>query len=195
LNYYISDLHFEHSNCIGFDNRPFLNVKEMGEEIIKRWNSRVKPGDAVYILGDFCWSRDPKDWMYYLNRLNGQKFLIKGNHDIRMPKDLKKKFAQICDYKEITDKGRRIIMSHYPIITYRSSYNDNVYMFYGHVHNKTKEAQLITDIVNTIHNKPEEYWQGPVRNCAQLCNVGCMLDYMDYTPRTADEILKANGYF
>lgn len=53
--YYISDLHFGHSNIIRFDNRPFSNVQEMEETIVKNWNERVAKDDVVYILGDFCW--------------------------------------------------------------------------------------------------------------------------------------------
>ena len=186
-------MHFGHANIINFDNRPFKDPKEMDAELIKRWNNRVKPGDCVYILGDFCWSRDSEDWLGYLNKLNGMKFLIKGNHDAKLSDKAKKKFAQICDYKEVKDNGRTIILSHYPILAYRSDYRKNVYMFYGHVH-KTIESQLVDEMIALIKNKPDEYWKGGVVSYAQLCNVGCMLDYMDYTPRTADEILKANGY-
>lgn len=55
--FYIADTHFNHSNIIGFDNRPFSSVEEMNETLIHNWNSVVKHGDQVYILGDFCWSR------------------------------------------------------------------------------------------------------------------------------------------
>lgn len=181
-------MHFGHSNIIRFDKRPFINTKEMDEELIKRWNSVVTPSDSVYILGDFCWSRNSDDWIYYLNKLNGQKFLIKGNHDAKLTNKAKKKFAQICDYKEVKENGKTIILSHYPILTYRADYRENIYMFYGHVH-KNKEADIITEMISLIKNKPEEYWQGGVKPYANLYNVGCMLDYMDYTPRTADEII------
>ena len=40
-NYYISDLHLGHANCIKFDGRPFADVKEMEQEIVLRWNSKV----------------------------------------------------------------------------------------------------------------------------------------------------------
>lgn len=184
-------MHFGHSNIIGFDKRPFINTKEMDEELIRRWNSVVTPSDSVYILGDFCWSRNSDDWINYLNKLNGQKFLIKGNHDAKLTDKAKKKFAQICDYKEVKENGKTIILSHYPILTYRSDYRENIYMFYGHVH-KTKEADVITEMISLIKNKPEEYWQGGVKPYANLYNVGCMLDYMDYTPRTADEIINSS---
>ena len=40
-NLYISDLHIFHNNILLFDDRPFKNVDEMTEEIVKRWNSAV----------------------------------------------------------------------------------------------------------------------------------------------------------
>ena len=81
--FYISDLHFGHKNVLGFDNRPFTSVEEMNEELIRRWNSVVSDGDIVYVLGDMFWMK-PNDAMPIIDRLNGQIFLVKGNHDIGM---------------------------------------------------------------------------------------------------------------
>ena len=53
MNFYISDLHIGHANCLAFDNRPFKDVEEMNSEIIKRWNAVVSNDDHIYILGDF----------------------------------------------------------------------------------------------------------------------------------------------
>lgn len=52
MKYYISDLHLFHEATIKFDNRPFQNLEEMHETIMKNWNSKVTNGDTVYILGD-----------------------------------------------------------------------------------------------------------------------------------------------
>lgn len=51
----------------------------MNEAIVTIWNNTVKPDDTVYIVGDF--SLNPKYVDLYLPRLNGNKFLIEGNHD------------------------------------------------------------------------------------------------------------------
>ena len=50
--FYISDLHFGHKNILGFDNRPFVDIEQMNNELIRRWNSVVSDGDVVYVLGD-----------------------------------------------------------------------------------------------------------------------------------------------
>ena len=52
MNYYISDLHFLHKNCIQFDERPFSDIEEMQRVMVEKWNRKITNGDTVYILGD-----------------------------------------------------------------------------------------------------------------------------------------------
>ena len=75
-NLYISDLHIFHNNILLFDDRPFKNVDEMTEEIVKRWNSAVDSCDHVYVLGDMFW-RNSEGAIKVLNRLKGNIHLIK----------------------------------------------------------------------------------------------------------------------
>lgn len=190
MNYYISDLHFGHGNVIKFDGRPFETVQEMEDTIVKNWNSRVTKNDTVYILGDFSWEKED-DWIRVLNKLNGLKVLIKGNHDIKnISNSLKRKFTDIKDYKEITDNGRHVIMCHYPMPFYKSNYNDNNYHLYGHLH-VTREEDLMRDIKKLIDKKDD---RGNSKNRMHFVNVGCMMPWMGYTPRTLDEIIKSQGW-
>jgi calcineurin-like phosphoesterase family protein len=180
MNYYISDLHFGHKNIIRFDNRPFADIKEMEEKIIDNWNSVVKAGDTVYHLGDFCWGKTD-EWERILKLLKGNKVIIQGNHDLKQyPPSVRRLLADVKDYKEIKEEDKTVIMSHYPIMTYKHSYDPNVFMFYGHVHSHTNEAiwvkRWITELQDTCHGIPD--------NRGQLINVGCMQPYMDYTPQT-----------
>ena len=187
MNYYISDTHFGHTNIIGFDCRPFKNTLEMEQTLIKNWNSRVTKEDVVYILGDFCWSKEKSDWLKILDQLNGSKYLIRGNHDLKnFPAEVKNKFCQITDYKEITDNGKRIIMSHYPIMFYRSSYGNDVWHFCGHTHNRTAEELKRQEyILDLLKSREKDY-----DNRAHIINVGCMMDYVNYVPRTAEELIE-----
>ena len=190
MNRYISDLHLSHANIIKFDRRPFDSVEEMNGTLINNWNRVVKNGDTTYILGDFCWGKEP-EWIEILDKLNGNKVLIRGNHDLRqMSKKLKDKFAYVKDRHEISDFGKKIIMSHYPELAYKSSYNENVFMLHGHVHYHTNEAMLIRKWVKELQENHKNDWD----NRGQIINVGCMLKEMDYTPRTLMEILHSNGY-
>jgi len=76
--FFTSDTHFGHKNILKYCNRPFVNVEEMDEVMIERWNGRIGKNDSVYHLGDFSFSSNPKT---YFERLNGKKILIIGNHD------------------------------------------------------------------------------------------------------------------
>jgi calcineurin-like phosphoesterase family protein len=64
---------------IKYCDRPYSSVEEMNEALIYNWNSRVQPGDSVTVLGDFSLSASAVP--DYLNRLNGSKRLVVGNHD------------------------------------------------------------------------------------------------------------------
>lgn len=77
---YISDWHYGHNNILAFDNRPFKTVEEMNAALVERWNAAVHPGDTVYVLGDMFWC-NMQEAISVLNQLNGQVFLIKGNHE------------------------------------------------------------------------------------------------------------------
>lgn len=185
MNYYISDTHFGHQNIIRFDNRPFNTTEEMENAIVENWNRVVAKNDTVYILGDFCWSRDESEWIRILDRLNGSKVLIKGNHDLRnMSAKLKAKFADIKDYKEITDNGKHIIMSHYPILLHKAAYNPDCYMLCGHIHITREDAFL-----EKWRKELRDTWTKSGDACGNVFNVGCMKEYMNYTPRTLDEII------
>lgn len=187
MNRYISDLHFGHKNIIRFDGRPFASVEEMEDKMVENWNSVVRQKDTTYILGDFCWSAKDDEWIRIANRLNGAKVLIRGNHDLsKMSYRLRNCFADVRDYKEIGDCGKRVIMSHYPMLLYKGAYNPDVVMLCGHVH-LTRENSLLEkwrqELVDTQ--------KGNGDSCGQVINVGCMMPYMAYTPRTLTEILNA----
>ena len=52
--YFISDTHFYHQRIIDYCHRPYLDVDEMNNDIIKKWNSVIKKNDIVWHLGDFA---------------------------------------------------------------------------------------------------------------------------------------------
>ena len=79
-NFYIADWHYGHANIIAYDNRPFTSVAEMNETLIENWNKAVSPGDMVYVLGDMFWCKS-SEAVPVLEGLNGQKILVRGNHD------------------------------------------------------------------------------------------------------------------
>lgn len=76
-----SDHHFKHEKILEYCSRPYKNTKEMGFDMIKKHNSLVSKEDTVFFLGDFCWSKFPRDVEVILEKMNGTKHLILGNHD------------------------------------------------------------------------------------------------------------------
>ena len=186
--YYIADTHFGHANILKYDNRPFMSVEEMNKTIISNWNLVVSDVDTVYMLGDVSWySLASRKTSGILNRLNGNKILIRGNHDNRLSDIDKKYFSQIRDYAEITDydvgaNGVRIVLSHYPIPFYKNMPHGD-YHFYGHIHNGW-DHNMMEHWRKEIENLYQREWRG--------YNVGCMMPYMNYTPRTFREII--DGY-
>lgn len=184
-NFYIADLHIGRANIIKFDKRPFADINEMHRTIVDNWNHMVRGDDTVYILGDFCWAKE-SEWPFYLAPLAGQKVLIRGNHDPKQFSQATKKYlSDVKDYKEITDNGRQVILSHYPIPFHKADYNLECWMLYGHVHT-TREHDFMVKLRREIKASCTE--QG---HCVgNWINVGCMMPWMDYTPRTLDEIIE-----
>lgn len=184
MNYYISDLHIGHANAIRFDNRPFSDITEMNNAIIENWNSRVKTDDTVYILGDFIWAKENM-WPYFVEPLAGNKVLIRGNHDpMKFSRTVRNMFQDITNLKEIVDGERHVVMCHYPIPFFRTGFAPNAYMLYGHVH-KTKEYEHLKEMRKQVMANTSGYGT-PNGN---FINVGAMMPYMNYTPRTLDEII------
>lgn len=181
-NFYIADLHFGHSNIIRYDNRPFKSIKENDETLIANWNRVVTKDDTVYILGDYSWNTHPETDVKLLKALNGNKVLIMGNHD-KIRSDAERAcFVKVKDYMEINDNGTKVVLSHYPILFWNGQFRDSVHL-YGHVHNSAQ-----WNMIESWAEEARQLQDIPMR----MYNVGCMMEWMDYTPRTLDEIIK--GY-
>ena len=108
--YYIADMHFGHKNVLRFDNRPFAEADLMDEVLIHNWNERVTDEDTVYVLGDAFWKNEENS-VKIIQRLNGHKHLIRGNHD-RVHGRLQFHWESIEQYAEINDGNTLVIMSH-----------------------------------------------------------------------------------
>ncbi len=127
-----SDTHFFHKNIIKHSSRPFNDVDEMNEKMILSWNSKVPPDSIVYHLGDFAFAK-PSKIIQILRRLNGTIRLVKGNHD-HLREDVKKEFDWVRDYYESKmEDGRKIIMCHFPFLTWNGAHKGN-WHFHGHCH-------------------------------------------------------------
>jgi calcineurin-like phosphoesterase family protein len=111
----VSDTHFGHAGVCRFTRndgvtklRPWTDPDEMDEFMIKAWNERVKPTDKVYHLGDVVINRRA---LKTLARLNGDKVLIRGNHDIFRDDEYREYFRELRAYHVMNG----MILSHIPI--------------------------------------------------------------------------------
>ena len=176
--FYLADMHFGHENVLAFDNRPFTSAQEMDAELIRRWNDAVSPGDTVYVLGDMFWCKSSVA-VPILQQLHGQKFLIRGNHDRSNDGKFTREFVKITEYLEVEDGGRHVVLCHYPIPSFKNHYY-GWYHLYGHVHSSFEwnMTERHKRLMRELYDKP-----------CPMFNVGVMMPWMDYTPRTLDEIL------
>jgi len=125
--WFTSDEHYSHSKIIRLMNRPFGSVEEMNEKLIENHNSFVMSGDRVYHLGDFAWNNAE----IFLRRLNGQHFLIRGNHDYR---DVREKgFIWVKDAYQLTVWEHTFWLSHYAHRVWPRSHFGSFHL-HGHSH-------------------------------------------------------------
>ena len=138
-----SDTHFGHNGVCHFTNkdgskmRPWTDPDEMDEEMVKRWNETVRPNDKVYHLGDVVINRKA---LKIMHRLNGDKVLIRGNHDIFRDDEYREHFRELRAYHVMNG----MILSHIPIHTESlGRFGVNIH---GHLHaNRVMYRDLFSD--------------------------------------------------
>jgi calcineurin-like phosphoesterase family protein len=136
----VSDTHFGHAGVCRFTRddgvtklRPWTDPDEMDEAMVKAWNETVKPTDKVYHLGDVVINRKA---MKTLHRLNGDKVLIRGNHDIFRDEEYREHFRELRAYHVMNG----MILSHIPV--HEESLGRFGVNIHGHLHsNRVKKPR------------------------------------------------------
>ena len=111
--FFTSDLHFFHKNIIEYCDRPYKDIPQMQEAMVKIWNAVVPPDGVVYVLGDFGFI-GVEEGSKMLSRLNGIKYLIHGNHDYSVGKMEHMGFAFVAEKAIVELEGRKYLLSHFP---------------------------------------------------------------------------------
>lgn len=145
----VSDTHFGHANICRFTRadgtplRPWNDVSEMDEDMVDKWNAVVRPNDKVYHLGDVVIGRKH---LQIMSRLNGDKVLIKGNHDIFKIHDYLEHFRDVRG-SHVMDN---MLMTHIPVHpSSKGRFKANVH---GHTH-----SNVVVD-----HEGNPDSWYIPV---------------------------------
>lgn len=128
--FFIADTHFGHENIIKYENRPFQSVEDMDNSLISNWNSVVSNQDQVFLLGDFSMYNKDKS-VNICRQLNGNKILIKGNHDKKS-----NQFYFDCGFKTVIEYP--IVFQNFWILSHEPMYvNSNMPYanIFGHIHN------------------------------------------------------------
>jgi calcineurin-like phosphoesterase family protein len=109
----------------------------MNEDLINKWNEKIGPNDTVHHLGDFAYgpmAKDPYQVQTLLSRLNGKVHLIMGNHDEQISHVIKyNKWESVKWLDYLTFDKQKIVLCHYPMKSWRSSYHGS-WMLFGHCH-------------------------------------------------------------
>ena len=175
--WFISDTHFNHANMVhvfkladGSPARKFSSVEEMDEMMIQRWNECVKPQDHVYHLGDLTMHRQIRQIKYsVLDRLQGHKRLLLGNHDADKVENYLKWFEKIYATRVID----RILFTHIPV------HPENVGGFHGIVHGHTHSAPELPPVLRIKKESQAVRWVPYISVCVEKT---------DYRPVSLEEL-------
>lgn len=175
----VSDTHFGHNGVCHFMRadgetklRPWDTVEEMDEEMVRRWNERVKPSDKIYHLGDCVINRRA---LKTLARLNGDKVLIRGNHDIFRDDEYRQYFRELRAYHVMNG----MLLSHIPV--HAASVGRFGTNIHGHLHaNRVMKA-------TGFNNKTGEIVYGDEID-PRYYNVS--VEQTDFAPILFEDVLK-----
>lgn len=136
--YFIADTHFGDPKIIPYCHRPFSSLDDMTEKLITNWNNKVKDTDIVFMLGDLS-LYDLEHTKDIVNRLKGNKYLIKGNHDTFSTDDYKScgfldVFEDTRDFNINDEQMPTLILSHKPKDT-------KYFNIHGHIHDEPLKKQ------------------------------------------------------
>lgn len=142
---FISDTHFGHTNMAL--KRGFTSSDDMDAHIVYKWNAKVLKRDTVYILGDITMEKSNYE---ILDRLNGYKKVVLGNHD--MPQHIPKLLEHVNSVCGMT-KREGCILSHCPI--HESEIGRFSRNIHGHVHeNSLDDSRYINVSCEVVDYTP-----------------------------------------
>ena len=146
----IADPHFFHASpdradgIIRMCGRPYANGREMNDAMASAWRKVVRKDDDIIVVGDFAHRADPAELKRLFESLPGRKHLIVGNHD--GPDTLSLGWQSIHHLCCTSIDSTRVVLCHYPMISWPGSRKPTTLQLYGHHHGKIPGNQQSCDI-------------------------------------------------
>ena len=196
--YFIGDLHLfcrnqTNEGICNHDRRPFDTVEEMNETILRKWNAKVNNGDTVVIHGDVSMRGKNDALIGLVSQLKGKKILLAGNHDQLTDYRYTKLYEQVRDYLELDisfgGKAYKVACSHYPYLLWSGQHRGTIFL-YAHAHNSI-EHTFYQDCIRRLNESEELSLRRKGGQKIRAINVGAMMPYVDYEPRSLQELLEA----
>lgn len=175
-----SDWHFSHRGIVKFEKngkpvRPWDTIEEMDEALIERHNKVVKPNDRVYHLGDAVINRSA---LKQIGRLNGEKILIKGNHDVFRLNEYAPYFKDIRGVAELGGK-ESFVLTHVPVhpreLAPYGRWKGNIH---GHLHTERVMKEVVDGSWYGRHTEID-----PLYLCVSM-------EQIDFTPISFEDAKK-----
>lgn len=148
----ISDTHFLHKNISEFCRRttPTVPTPEAVDRLmVDNWNGTVGPRDTILHLGDLIFTKGEDAPI--LRELNGNKFIILGNHDRKRKSWYEEHGFTVIKPFNMDYAGWSVAFDHYPIHP-KKMYPRTISVF-GHVHSNPTEG-----LTKTHLNMSVEVW-------------------------------------
>ena len=148
------------------------NVQEMNEKLISNWNNNIKNEDEIYHLGDFALGRK-EDAFDIANKLNGIKYIVRGNHDKWSTKMYEEMGFTVLKNAPIKLNEYKLLLSHIPV---PDKQIPNGYInIHGHIHN------------NRLYECIEKY-DPKLYSIDKHLNISC--DITEFKPISIEKIVK-----
>jgi calcineurin-like phosphoesterase family protein len=171
----ISDLHLSHNNMA--IKRGFNSAEEHDNHIIEQWNKVVHKKDTVWILGDLSMGKSSP--YVLLDKLNGIKNVVLGNHD--MPQhipELLKHVNKVCGMF----KYKQYFFTHCPIHPTELNYR-----VIGNIHGHLHENNIL---ISKVENKEKDFLF-EIKDTRYI-NVSCEQPHINFTPQLFTNLIKQN---
>lgn len=175
--WFTSDLHFGHEGIIRYCNRPFDDLDHMHSILVSRWNECVRPEDTIFVCGDLALCPF-RNFEPIGKRLNGTKYLIRGNHDSYSEGQYKKLGFTVFHELKMKLAGHTLRLSHYP---YALPWYKRPFAFKSELRFMNKRPPRVTGETLVHGHTHTSYREAPSR-----IHVG--VDAWDFYPASAREI-------